>query len=59
MNLGWSPHFKQRGEISFWRSCFSMAAEDAKATPANKLIFAKVPVIGLHPTQGQIRKTAN
>jgi len=24
MNLGCSPHFKQRGEVGFWRSCFSM-----------------------------------
>jgi hypothetical protein len=24
MNLGFSPHFKQRGEVGFWRSCFSM-----------------------------------
>ena len=24
MNLGCSPHFKHRGEVGFWRSCFSM-----------------------------------
>jgi hypothetical protein len=24
MNLGCSPHFEQRGEVGFWRSCFSM-----------------------------------
>ena len=24
MNFGCSPHFKQRGEVGFWRSCFSM-----------------------------------
>jgi hypothetical protein len=24
MNWGCSPHFKQRGEVGFWRSCFSM-----------------------------------
>ena len=24
VNWGCSPHFKQRGEVGFWRSCFSM-----------------------------------
>jgi hypothetical protein len=24
MNWGCSPHFKQRDEVGFWRSCFSM-----------------------------------
>jgi len=24
MNLGCSLHFKQRGAVGFWRSCFSM-----------------------------------
>jgi hypothetical protein len=30
VKVGCSPHFKQGGEAGFWRTCFSMAAQNAE-----------------------------
>jgi len=41
MNFGCSPHFKQRGEIGFWRSGFSMPHRSPGRIPGASELLAR------------------